>query len=36
MEASSEAEAGKRVEEACHKILHNPIIEGFDFTLHRE
>ena len=36
IEAASEADAGKRVEEACNKILINPIIEGFDFTLHKE
>ena len=36
IEAGSEAEAGKIVEEACQKILINPIIEGFDFTLHTE
>ncbi len=36
IEAGSEAKVGKRVEEACQKILINPIIEGFDFTLHTE
>jgi phosphoribosylformylglycinamidine synthase len=36
IEAGSEAEAVKRVEEACEKILINPIIEGFDFNLHTE
>jgi phosphoribosylformylglycinamidine synthase len=36
IEAGSEAEAGERVDEACEKILINPIIEGFDFTLHTE
>jgi len=36
IEAGSEDEAGKRVEDACQKILINPIIEGFDFTLHTE
>ncbi len=36
IEAGSEAEACKRVEDACQKILINPIIEGFDFTLHTE
>jgi len=36
IEAESEDEASKRVEEACQKILINPIIEGFDFTLHTE
>ncbi len=36
IEAGSEAEARKRVEEACEKILINPIIEGFDYTLHTD
>ncbi len=36
IEAGSEDEAGKIVEDACQKILINPIIEGFDFTLHTE
>lgn len=36
IEAGSETEAGKRVDEACKKILSNPIIEGYDFTLHKE
>jgi phosphoribosylformylglycinamidine synthase PurS subunit len=36
IEADSEAEAGKRVEETCRKILSNPIIEGYDFTLHKD
>ena len=36
IEAGSEEEAGKIVEEACRKILINPIIEGFDFTLHTD
>jgi phosphoribosylformylglycinamidine synthase PurS subunit len=36
IEAGSEADAGQRVEEACKKILSNPIIEGYDFTLHKE
>ena len=36
IEAGSEGEAGKIVEEACRKILINPIIEGFDFTLHTD
>ena len=36
IEADSESAAGKRVDEACSKILTNPIIEGYDFTLHTE
>ena len=36
IEADSEASAGARVEEACMKILTNPIIEGYDYTLHPE
>jgi phosphoribosylformylglycinamidine synthase len=36
IEAESEAAAGKRVEEACSKLLSNPIIEGYDFSLHTE
>lgn len=36
IEANSEKEAGERVDEACNKILSNPIIEGYDFSLHTE
>jgi phosphoribosylformylglycinamidine synthase len=36
IEAASEAAAGERVDEACKKILTNPIIEGYDFSLHTE
>jgi phosphoribosylformylglycinamidine synthase PurS subunit len=36
IEADSEAEAGKRVDEACNKILTNPIIEGYEYTLRSE
>ena len=36
IEADSEAAAGKWVEDACEKILTNPIIEGYDYTLHTE
>ena len=28
--------AGARVDEACKKILTNPIIEGYEITLHTE
>ena len=33
IEADSEAAAGERVDEACNKILSNPIIEGYEYTL---
>ena len=36
IEAGSEKIAVQRIEEACKKILSNPIIEGYDFTLHTE
>lgn len=33
MEAASKEIAMERVNEACNKILSNPIMEGFDYTL---
>jgi phosphoribosylformylglycinamidine synthase subunit PurS len=33
IEAESEKAASSRVDEACKKILSNPIIEGYDFIL---
>jgi phosphoribosylformylglycinamidine synthase len=33
IEASSKEVAMERVNEACNKILSNPIMEGFDYTL---
>jgi len=33
IEASSEKEASKKVDEACLKILSNPIMEGYSFKL---
>ena len=36
IEADSEKAAGARVDEACKKMLTNPIIEGYEFTLHTE
>ena len=36
IEADTESAAGARVDEACQKILSNPIIEGYDYTLHTE
>ena len=34
IEASSKAEAESRIEEVCRKVLHNPIMEGFEFVVH--
>ena len=36
IEAESKKTAGARVDEACKKILTNPIIEGYEFTLRTE
>ena len=33
IDADSEKKARERVDEACRKMLTNPIIEGYDFTL---
>ncbi len=33
IEAKSKEVAMERVNEACNKILSNPIMEGFDYTL---
>jgi len=33
IEAASKEIAMERVNEACNKILTNPIMEGFDYTL---
>ncbi|MFC2150938.1 phosphoribosylformylglycinamidine synthase subunit PurS [Bacteroidota bacterium] len=33
IEAGSKEIAMERVNEACNKILSNPIMEGFDYTL---
>ncbi len=33
IEADSEEQAMERVNEACNKILTNPIIEGYDYVL---
>ncbi len=34
VEAATKAEAEEKVEEVCQKVLHNPIMEGYEFTLH--
>ena len=36
IDAESEKAAGSRVDEACKKILSNPIIEGYEFILRPE
>jgi phosphoribosylformylglycinamidine synthase subunit PurS len=33
LEADTEEEARKKVEQACQKLLANPIMEGYSFTL---
>ncbi len=34
VEAASKAEAEKKVDEVCSKVLHNPIMEGYEFVIH--
>ncbi|HAA01682.1 MAG TPA: phosphoribosylformylglycinamidine synthase subunit PurS [Flavobacteriales bacterium] len=33
VDASNKEEAGKLVDEACKKLLHNPIMESYRFTI---
>ncbi|MDR3181144.1 MAG: phosphoribosylformylglycinamidine synthase subunit PurS [Prevotellaceae bacterium] len=33
IEATDKAEAERRVDEVCRKVLHNPIMEGYEFTV---
>ncbi|NOY37605.1 MAG: phosphoribosylformylglycinamidine synthase subunit PurS [Chlorobi bacterium] len=33
LEAADKEKARERVNEACHKILTNPIIEGYEYTI---
>ena len=35
MESSSEDQARKRVDEACKRILTNPVMEGYEFLMHQ-
>ncbi len=35
IEAADEKKAAAQVEEVCKKALHNPIMEGYEFTLHK-
>jgi phosphoribosylformylglycinamidine synthase len=34
IEAAGKAEAEHRVDEVCRRVLHNPIMEGYMFTIH--
>ncbi len=34
IEAATKEQAMERVNEACSKILHNPIMEGYEYVLH--
>jgi phosphoribosylformylglycinamidine synthase subunit PurS len=36
LDAATEADAKKQVEEACKKLLANAIMEGYSFTLYSE
>ena len=36
IEAESEEQAMERVNEACNKILTNPIIEGYEYELKKD
>lgn len=33
IEANTKDEASKQVEEACKKLLHNPVMEYYEFTI---
>ncbi len=33
VEAATKAEAEKQVDEVCRKVLHNPIMESYEFTV---
>ena len=35
IEADSEKQAGEQIDEACKKILTNPIIEGYEFSIRK-
>ncbi len=32
--ATSQADAERQAEEACKKLLHNPVMEYYEFTIH--
>lgn len=33
IDAANEAEAKEKIEEACKKLLHNPVMEYYEFTV---
>jgi phosphoribosylformylglycinamidine synthase len=33
IEAADKAEAERRIDDVCRKVLHNPIMEGYEFTV---
>ena len=35
VEAADEKKAAARVDEVCKKVLHNPIMEGYEFSLRK-
>lgn len=35
IECESEEQAKKRIDEACKRILTNPIMEGYEFFIHQ-
>jgi len=35
IESESQDQASKRVDEACKRILTNPIMEGYEFSIHK-
>jgi phosphoribosylformylglycinamidine synthase len=36
LEGSNKAELRKKIDEACHKLLSNPVIEEYRFEIDRE
>ena len=34
LEGGNEAELRKKIDEACHKLLSNPVIEEYTFEIH--
>jgi phosphoribosylformylglycinamidine synthase len=33
IEAATKEQAESRIDEVCRKVLHNPIMEGYEFTV---
>ncbi|MDR0728990.1 MAG: phosphoribosylformylglycinamidine synthase subunit PurS [Prevotellaceae bacterium] len=36
IEADTKEQAADRIDEVCRKILHNPIMEGYEFSVKRK